>query len=291
MSGSARRGRWTAALLAAATGVVVAATLELASRSGGSSIARHAVIGAGAAAIAGLLWIELALPLRRLSSALEALRVRLRTIDARTRHMHAASSAWSFYESALAGRPLYLTDYSLEPESGLWLLEAITRKRPVTLLEFGSGASTLAAAASFRRLGSGRIIAIEEDAGWKERVEVLVRLNGLSDYAEIHHCPLGPATSATDIPWYSMDGVSIPETIDLVLVDGPAGGRHPTIRQPALPFVWDRLAVGGELLLDDGAREGEQAIVKAWQERFGDRISAEFRTTPRGAWVIRKKTA
>ncbi len=291
MSGSARRGRWIAAILAAVTGGLVAATLELASRTGGFSIARHAVIGAGAAVTAGLLWIELALPLRSLSAELAAVRARLRAIDARTRHMLGASFAWSFYESALAGRPLYLTDYSLEPESGLWLLEAITRNRPVTLLEFGSGVSTLAAAATFRRLGAGRVIAIEEDAGWKERVEVLVRLNGLSDYAEIHHCPLRAATSATDIPWYSMDGVSMPEIIDVVLVDGPAAKRHPTIRQPALPFVWDRLAIGGELLLDDGAREGEQAIVKAWQERFGGRISAEFKATPRGAWVIRKRTA
>jgi predicted O-methyltransferase YrrM len=276
-----------AALLGAAVAVASVVVLEVVSGLG-SPAARHVAAGAGAGIVAAILSLELGRSARALREPLDAVRARLHTLDARSRETLAALSAWSFYASAMAGRPLYLTNYSLEPESGLWLLEAIARKGPAVLLEFGCGASTLLAAAAFKRLGSGRVVAIEEDATWKARLEALLLLGGLADHAEVHHCPVRAATAGAEPGWYDMAGITLPARVDLVLVDGPAATRHPTIRQPALPFVWDRLAEGGELLLDDGGREGEAAIAKDWTQRFADRIHAEFLPTPKGAWLIRK---
>lgn len=73
----------------------------------------------------------------------------------------------------------------------------------------------------------------------------------------------------------------------MLVVDGPAGDIQKMARPPALPILHEKLADGAVVFLDDGKREDERRIVEAWQKMFDD-FEAEFYSTNKGTWVLRR---
>jgi hypothetical protein len=94
----------------------------------------------------------------------------------------------------------------------------------------------------------------------------LLETRGLSDWATVVDAPLvdvrlGDATWS----WYDLAGYPAGEPIEVLFVDGPPGDTGPLARYPALPMLRDRLASGASILVDDGARPDEQAMVARWR--------------------------
>ena len=161
-----------------------------------------------------------------------------------------------------------MQDWAAAPDLLKKLFELILFERPEVIVEAGSGVSTLICAAALRRLGRGRVIALEHEAQFAEQSRAWLALHGLSDYAQVVHAPLVPHTvSGKTWHWYDLSQAGI-ETVDLLLVDGPPRRTGPLARYPALPLLHRQLRSGGRILLDDAARRDEREIVRRWLAEF-----------------------
>ena len=138
----------------------------------------------------------------------------------------------------------------------------IAAHRPKVMVEFGAGASTLVAARALQRAGGGRLYSFEQHEDFVEATRRWLAEYGLD--AEIRAAPLAP-TSGWPGLWYQHG--PLPERIDLLVVDGPPWTIHPLTRGAA-DGLFDRIAVGGTVMLDDAARPGERLVARRWRKRW-----------------------
>ena len=137
-------------------------------------------------------------------------------------------------------------------------------ERPKVVVECGSGASTMWIGRAFRRVGEGRVIALENSADWVAIVTGLLQQEGLSS-VEIRHAPMEPIQVAGhQQPWYSGAVIADIEEIDLLLVDGPPGRTNKLARYPAVPALRDKLRPGATVMLDDCHRRDEKETLHKW---------------------------
>lgn len=190
---------------------------------------------------------------------------------------------WPWLLRSLSGGPpearaallarLDLPDDAL-PNLGSWKADAgflrlvadqILSKRPRTIVEFGAGASTLVAARALQINGEGALVSFDQHGDFVEETRVWLADHGID--ADIRHAPLGPAPGGWPGLWYEHG--PLPERIDLLLIDGPPWTIHPFTRGAA-ETLFDRIAPGGTVMLDDGARPGERVVAARWRERWPD---------------------
>ena len=137
-------------------------------------------------------------------------------------------------------------------------------ERPKVVVECGSGASTMWIGRALRRVGEGRVIALENSADWVAIVTGLLQHEGLSS-VEIRHAPMEPIQVAGhQQPWYSGAAIADIEEIDLLLVDGPPGRTNKLARYPAVPALRDKLRPGATVMLDDCHRRDEKETLRKW---------------------------
>lgn len=176
-------------------------------------------------------------------------------------------------------------DYPLPPTRGwaaspdvlLHLYQHIASAKPQTLVELGSGVSTIVAAAALRANGQGGMIhSLDHDEVYAQETREELARHGLEGFAVVHYAPLGDWTppSPTELGeqwlWYGVpEAVTVLEKIDLLIVDGPpeASGDH--ARYPAVPQFASQLAPGSVVMLDDAGRPHEQESAEAWSREYG----------------------
>lgn len=142
-----------------------------------------------------------------------------------------------------------------------------------SVVECGSGASTVVLARLLRQRGAGTLTAVEHDERWAARVRDLLDREGLGDLATVIHAPL-----TGEPPWYDEAALEqLPAAIDLLVVDGPPayepGDEHR--RLPALTFFEPRLVAGATVVLDDVDRPGERHVLAAWEKTTAWRFRVE----------------
>jgi hypothetical protein len=167
--------------------------------------------------------------------------------------------------------PLPWSAWALPPRGLLEVLKTIQQFEAPLVVDCGSGVSTLHMARAVREIGRGRVIALEQDADWAEYIRRMLERNGLDRWATIVVAPIKPARILElETAWYSLDpGVFPVDTpVDVVVVDGPRGTDGELTRFGALPQLWDRLAKGAVVCLDDTNRADEQRICKLWRDNF-----------------------
>lgn len=143
------------------------------------------------------------------------------------------------------------------------LVDHIERARPQTVVELGAGASSLVAARALQRSGGGRLISCDQHAGFVQATRQWLRDNGVE--AELRATPFRRAPGGWPGIWY--DHGALPARIDLLVIDGPPWTIHPFVRGAA-ETLFDRLPVGGTVLLDDAARPGERMVARTWRRRW-----------------------
>ncbi len=155
--------------------------------------------------------------------------------------------------------------WALAPTDLLAVLDLVEKRRPATVVEMGSGTSTIWLGYTLERLGHGRVVAVEHDEYWGERTRRSLAAHGLDSVAEVRIGALGPASlTGHDVDWYDVTALDGVEQIDVLLVDGPPEATGTGARYPAVPMLADRLAPGALVVLDDTDREAEAAIVDRW---------------------------
>jgi predicted O-methyltransferase YrrM len=149
------------------------------------------------------------------------------------------------------------------------VLRAVSERRPLRVVELGSGVSTLVIAAALRANGAGRLISIDAEENYAALTRAQLQRHELSDWAQIRVAALKDMVfEHLRRPWYDTAVLADLEQVDLLLIDGPPTFLREDIRYPALPFFWSRLNKGAIILLDDAARPAEQGMAKRWQTKF-----------------------
>lgn len=195
------------------------------------------------------------------------------------------------FEIVADGRP-WDRPWALDRAAAAELDRHLAETRPATIVEFGSGASTLVLAAHAARTGA-HVLVLEHDRKYFDQTRDLLKAHKLYPHVALLHAPLTTPTSTAAGglvvgpfgPRYDHGGI-MPDEIDFALVDGPpegAGGRRQIIDD-----LWLTLAENGEVWLDDADRSGESAAINGWlmsdplmaiatRHRWGGRSVARLR--------------
>jgi predicted O-methyltransferase YrrM len=170
------------------------------------------------------------------------------------------------------GIPAYWTEHSITPETLTQIQQLIAALGLRSVLELGSGLSTVMIANAFRRAGGGKVLSLDDDARWAAQTTATLDREGLASFAEVRVAPLKDLTSGGRASsWYDVSTIPSDARFDLVIVDGPPAwkGDH-LARLPALYELRKHLSDSGLLVLDDAARGGETEIARQWQRDFPD---------------------
>lgn len=162
--------------------------------------------------------------------------------------------------------------YDALPNLGSWkadtgllglVVDHILENRPKLVVEFGTGASTLIIARALQLAGGGNLISFEQHADFVDLTRKWLADYGLE--ADLRAVPLRPSPDGWPGLWY--DHGPLPANIDLMLIDGPPWTIHPFTRGAAAT-LFDRIAPGGTILLDDAARPGERVVARRWKKAW-----------------------
>jgi|GEM_PF-2330219 len=140
---------------------------------------------------------------------------------------------------------------------------------PVTIVDLGSGSSTVLDALVLQSTGrGGHVFALESDPATAAETRAALALHGVRTVATVVDAPLQQVRlpDGTASPWYAMTQLTGIDEIDILFVDGPASSAAGLARFPAFPLLAERLKPGALVVLDDTNRADEKAIVRLWRE-------------------------
>lgn len=243
----------------------------------------------GLGAVAGLyVGVTLALGLL-LGVQLNLYRKRRRDDEQHQRHVQALLALHATLDVRAPLPPL--TGWAASPELVATLVDLVRCHRPRTILELGSGASTVAMAYALEQHvgGAGHVHSLDHEADYGAATRVQAARHGLDALATVHHAPLRRQTfDGQTFAWYDLDALpSDLPPLDLVVVDGPPRETNPMARYPALPALLDRLSGDALVVLDDANRADEAAILDRWLGRY-DGFAVERYPSPKGTAVLRR---
>jgi hypothetical protein len=187
-----------------------------------------------------------------------------------------------------ADRPLpQLGGYAMEPDCAAVLARHVLDHRPRLIVEAGCGGSTIVAAYGLRRLGSGKIVALEHFGPWAAEVRRDLAMRGLDSFAEVRDAPLErQAADGEEWDWFAVQAQGFDEPIDLLVVDGPPAVSRRDARFPALPLLARKLSRDAFILCDDAHRRAERLVLERWKRLFPE-IEIATLPTKRGTALIR----
>lgn len=145
------------------------------------------------------------------------------------------------------------------------MVDLVEEIKPLEVVVCGSGISVPVLALACRLAGRGHVSALEHDD--RARVVTASMLFELGLDARLHRAELIEYDKHNF--WYARWAIAaLPESIDLLIIDGPGhfAGRSP--RWPAGPELFPSLRDSAAVLLDDGHRVKERKALAAWAREF-----------------------
>jgi hypothetical protein len=183
--------------------------------------------------------------------------------------------------------------WALTADAAVILAREIAIRRPNTIVELGSGVSTVMVGRLLKQLGSGRLISLDHDPNWAKETRRHIVANGLQDYVEVLDAPLARQRfDNQDFEWYQIpDALRHIEQIDMLTVDGPPQTSDSEVlaRYPALPAFAGQLSKEAAIFVDDAKRVTEQEMIRKWLQRFPEWKSRMIDTIP-GTCVLERQT-
>jgi predicted O-methyltransferase YrrM len=179
----------------------------------------------------------------------------------------------------------YTRDWSASPDFLKLIVEHCLEAKPLTVMECSSGLTTLMLARCCELNGRGEVVSLENGAEYAVKTREHVARYGLVAQATVLDAPLEKQmVNGMEYAWYATD--VIPErSIEMLVIDGPPGFIQKHSRYPALPLLFDRLADGCVVFMDDAARPEEKEIVAMWLAEF-PKVEHHYVNTERGCSVL-----
>ncbi|MBI4781801.1 MAG: class I SAM-dependent methyltransferase [Oscillatoriophycideae cyanobacterium NC_groundwater_1537_Pr4_S-0.65um_50_18] len=180
-----------------------------------------------------------------------------------------------------------MREWAISPDMAALIIALVHERKPKRVVEVSSGISTLMVAYCLQQIGEGSVVSLEHEAQFADASREQVGRHGLQNIAKVIHAPLVPVTIADQTwQWYDIaPHQAILHPIDLLIIDGPPGDLQHQSRYPALPQLFDALSADAMVVLDDGDRADEQAIVARWQQEFPG-IQVQRIANEKGAFVL-----
>lgn len=145
------------------------------------------------------------------------------------------------------------------------VVDLIEEKRPANVVELGSGATSRVIANALAMHGGGTLYSYDQHLPFVAEMQKWLAEHDLA--AHFGHAPLTQRDPNWPGVWYSLS--HLPQTIDLLVVDGPPWTVHPFVRGMA-ERLFDRIEPGGIVMLDDAARPGERYVARRWRRCWPD---------------------
>jgi hypothetical protein len=167
-----------------------------------------------------------------------------------------------------------ITEKTLRPFVLHFLVNEIIINNRRSIIEFGSGISTIIICRLFRynKIKPQFFISVEHNFEWFKFIKEQLELESLSSYVDLIYAPLEKfKVGQNEYTWYKRNDITINNLFfDLVLVDGPPANKEEILesRYPALPFVNRNLLESCAIFLDDANRGGEKKVLLRWQKEF-----------------------
>lgn len=239
--------------------------------------------GADTAILVGLVLVQLIVS----ATGFHLYRMMKRDLEDQQRKTQAL---FSLHSALSFRRPLpYMSSWAATPELALKIHELIAIGRPSTIVELGSGISTLICGYTIQKEGlKARTISYDHDLDYAELTRRHLQDHGLADVCQVLDAPLAEQQlNGGTITWYDLSAHHLPTDIDLLIVDGPPfiHGKHP--RHPALPILIDKLSERAVVVLHDTHRREESQTVQRWVRQFPE-FKAQTFDTEKGITVLRR---
>ena len=179
-------------------------------------------------------------------------------------------------------------DWAVSPDLLKIVAEQIVCLRPRTVVELGSGVSSVYIGYLLKANGAGRLHALDHAADYAARTRESIGKHALTEYVDVAHAPLQDVVIDGRVwPWYGMDHLPSAE-VDLLVVDGPPASVDERARYPAVPLLLDRLSDGAVIVVDDYARAGEREVVRRWLSENACLTLVSEPETEQGTAILRK---
>ncbi len=176
------------------------------------------------------------------------------------------------------------------PDFANLLVSEVLNSQPKTIVEFGSGLSTVLTGYCLEKLGSGRIHSFDHLEQFANVTRAMTEQHGLADVSTVNFAPLKPIKVEHDTwPWYDTAELMKIPSIDMLLVDGPPAELHHQARYPALPILYKALSEDAVIIIDDAARPDDRAMIDRWLHEFPDLVKTDI-PTEKGATILRRRS-
>jgi len=180
-----------------------------------------------------------------------------------------------------------LRGWAVSPDFGVLVISNILHRQPLTILELGSGVSTLLLGYCVRQLGRGHVLSVDHLEDFAEESRRNIARHGLEDVVTIVHAPLRQIRlRGQEFLWYDPARLPI-GPIDCLIVDGPPATTGELARYPAIPLLHSSLSDKAMILVDDGERDDEQEAIRRWLTEF-PWLDAQYVALEKGAFVLHK---
>lgn len=165
--------------------------------------------------------------------------------------------------------------WAISPSTIQHLLNDILLNKRESIVEFGSGVSTLFIAKLLKiQKVNASFFSFESDLNWVIELNRQLELYELHNHVQIVYAPLIPLKKdylyRSQQSWYDIEKIeeALKEhaKIDLILVDGPFGGSTPYARYSAIPFLLSKIHNDFAVFIDDINRKEEREIALEWQK-------------------------
>ncbi len=185
-----------------------------------------------------------------------------------------------------------MTQWAATPELALELIHQMMIHRPKNVVEIGSGCSSIVMGYILeKQKQQGHLLSIDHDEAYAQKTRSQLSLHSLQESVSVVDAPLQSQPSigrgGKQTTWYSLEGLDIPESIDMLVVDGPPEKVTPWVRYPAVPVLLEKLSQNAVIILHDTHRKDETAIVHAWNEHLPG-ASVEWKHTDKGIAILTK---
>jgi len=181
--------------------------------------------------------------------------------------MNADTLAMIQLNGLLNGEFIPITEFSLRPYTLVHILNDMLINNRRTIVEFGSGISTIAISYLIKQKGLNvRLISFDHDDQWQE-VIVKEYLKENSGEIQMVHAPLSITANGINEGqrWYDegvIDQILKNTKADMIIIDGPLGATNEFARYPAIGTVKKYLHDDGMVVVDDIHRPDERRLVK-----------------------------
>jgi predicted O-methyltransferase YrrM len=172
--------------------------------------------------------------------------------------------------------------WAASPDVLLTLVESARSSEVRTIVDLGSGVSTLVLAKSSPH---ARVISIDNSGEYAAKTRQLLDNHKVTN-VDLRVAPLTPHSSG--VIWYDSSALSNLAEIDLLFIDGPPATEDGQARHPALDEFVKKLSPKAIVVLDDAGRDGEKELAQKFAAAMPNHV-LEFLSHEKGTAVIRPK--